>query len=70
MAQSKKQFSGETGINYYGKIVDIKVVKRNKLKEIPSESEEDYYIFKIEEWKQLDRKIEVKVNNYVVLQRV
>ena len=35
-------------------------MKRNKIKEIPSDSEEDYYIFKIEEWKQLDRKIEVK----------
>ena len=30
------------------------------IKEIPSESEEDYYIFKIEEWMQLERKIEVK----------
>ena len=31
------------------------------IKEIPSDSEEDYYIFKIEEWKQLHRKIQVKV---------
>ena len=30
------------------------------IKEIPSDSEEDYYIFKIEEWKQLHRKIQVK----------
>lgn len=35
-------------------------MKRNKIKEIPSDSEEDYYIFQIEEWKQLVRKIEVK----------
>jgi hypothetical protein len=35
-------------------------VKRNKIKEIPSDSEEDYYVFQIEEWKQLHRKIEVK----------
>ena len=49
------------GINYYGKIVDIKVVKRNKIKEIPSESEEDYYIFQIEEWKHLDRKLLIRI---------
>lgn len=47
LAQSKKQFAGEAGISYYGKIIDIKVVKRNKIKEIPSDSQEDYYIFKI-----------------------
>ncbi|MCB2300263.1 hypothetical protein [Clostridium tagluense] len=35
-------------------------MKRNKIKEIPSDSEEEYYVFKIEEWKQLHRKIEVK----------
>lgn len=60
LAQSKKQFADAAGITYYGKIVDIKVVKRNMIKEIPSGSEEDYYIFKIEEWKQLHRKIQVK----------
>jgi hypothetical protein len=60
LAQSKKQFGDAAGITYYGKIVDIKVVKRNMIKEIPSGSEEDYYIFKIEEWKQLHSKIKVK----------
>ncbi|MGV8984550.1 MAG: hypothetical protein ACOH2C_25560, partial [Clostridium sp.] len=60
LAQSKRQFDDEAGITYYGKIVDIKVVKRNKIVEIPSNSQEDYYVFKIEEWKQLHRKIEVK----------
>ena len=60
LAQSKKQFAGEAGITYYGKVVDIKVVKKNMIREIPSDSEEDYYVFKIEEWARLDRKIEVK----------
>jgi hypothetical protein len=60
LAQSKKQFGDAAGITYYGRIVDINVVKRNMIKEIPSGSEEDYYIFKIEEWKQLQRKIKVK----------
>lgn len=60
LAQSKRQFVDEAGISYYGKIIDIKVVKRNKIKEIPSDSEEDYCVFQVEEWKQLNRKIEVK----------
>ncbi|MBU3191318.1 hypothetical protein K9O30_06730 [Clostridium bowmanii] len=60
LAQSKRQFAADAGITYYGKVVDIKVVKRNMITDIPSESEEDYYVFKIEEWKKLDRKIEVK----------
>ncbi|MGH4120885.1 DUF2357 domain-containing protein [Clostridium sp.] len=60
LAQSKRSFAAEAGITYYGKVVDIKVVKRNKIVEIPSDSQEDYYVFKIEEWKRLDRKIEVK----------
>jgi hypothetical protein len=60
LAQSKKQFADAAGITYYGKVVDIKVVKRIMIKEIPSCSEEDYYIFKIEEWKELERKIQVK----------
>ena len=34
LAQSKKQFADEAGITYYGKIVDVKVVKRNAIKEI------------------------------------
>ena len=60
LAQSKRQFVGEAGITYYGKIVDIKVVKKNSIKEIPSRYEDDYYVFKIDTWKKLDRKIEVK----------
>ncbi len=60
LAQSKRQFAGEAGITYYGKIVDIKVMKRNAIVEIPSDSQEDYYVFKVEEWQQLHRKMEVK----------
>ncbi|MCB2340305.1 hypothetical protein [Clostridium estertheticum] len=41
-------------------MVDIKVVKRNTIKEIPSGSEEDYYVVKIEGWDKLYRTIEVK----------
>ena len=60
LAQSKRNFAGEAGITYYGKVIDIKVVKRNSIMDIPSGSEEDYYVFKIDKWEHLDRKIEVK----------
>ena len=53
LAQSKRQFAREAGITYYGKVIDIKVVKRNTIKDIPSDSEEDYYVFKIEGWDKL-----------------
>jgi hypothetical protein len=65
LAQSKRQFASEAGITYYGKIVDIKVVKRNVIREISSDSEEDYYVFKIEKWKKLHRRIEVKAYQVV-----
>lgn len=58
--QSKRRFVGDAGITYYGKVIDIKIVKRNTIKEIPSDSQEDYYVFKIDEWRKLHRKIEVK----------
>jgi predicted component of viral defense system (DUF524 family) len=60
LAQSKRQFGDEAGIIYYGKVLDIKIMRRNAIKELPSESAEDYYVFQIEEWKKLDKKIEVK----------
>ena len=60
LAQSKRQFVGEAGITYYGKVVEIEVVKRNTIRDILSDSEEDYYVFKIDKWERLDRKIEVK----------
>ncbi|GFZ30114.1 hypothetical protein CSC2_06400 [Clostridium zeae] len=60
LAQSKRQFGDEAGIIYYGKVSEIKIMQRNAIKELPSESEDDYYVFQIEEWKKLDKKIEVK----------
>ena len=35
-------------------------MKRNTINEIPSDSDVDYYVFKIDKWERLDRKIEVK----------
>jgi predicted component of viral defense system (DUF524 family) len=60
LAQSKTQFKNDAGITYYGKVTNIKCVKRSEIKEIPKASDEPYYIFRVEEWKALERKIEVK----------
>jgi len=47
LAQSKRKFVGAAGIIYYGKVVDIKVVKRNTIRDIPSDSEEDWKFINI-----------------------
>lgn len=60
LAQSKKIFSEDTGIIYYGKVKSINLLKRHEIIEIPKVSDELYYKFEVEEWIQLDKKIEVK----------
>lgn len=60
LAQSKKTFGEDAGIVYYGKIKDIKLVKRQEIIEIPKNSEELYYKFEVEQWISLDKKIQVK----------
>ncbi len=60
LVQSKKEFGHEAGVYYYGKINEIKILKRSEITDIPKLSEEIYYRFEIEEWKKLDRKIKVE----------
>ncbi|HZJ76128.1 MAG TPA: nuclease domain-containing protein, partial [Oscillospiraceae bacterium] len=60
IGQSKKLFGDEAGVKYYGRVKDIKIVKRNEIKEIPRESDELYIRFEIDEWKQLDNPIKVE----------
>lgn len=60
LAQSKKIFSEDAGIIYYGKVKSINLLKRHEIIEIPKVSDELYYKFEVEEWIQLDKKIEVK----------
>lgn len=60
LAQSKKSFSEDAGIIYYGKVKFINLLKRHEIIEIPKVSDELYYKFEVEEWIQLDKKIEVK----------
>lgn len=64
IAQSINNFGlEEAGIKYYGKIKEIKEVKRKEITEIPKESDEIYYKFIIGEWLILDNKIKVKGKN-------
>lgn len=65
LAQSKNSFQGDAGIKYYGAVKNIRTVKRREIKEIPKDSEEDYYIIEVDAWKELERKI--KVSGYQVI---
>lgn len=60
IGQSKNLFGKEAGVRYYGKVKDIKIVKRKEIREIPKQSDELYIRFEIEEWMQLDNPIKVK----------
>jgi len=51
--QSKNLFKNNSGIKYYGKVTSYSETTRRKIKEIPSESDEIYIRFEIEEWKSL-----------------
>ena len=57
LAQSKNTFGEEGGISYYGKIKEIRTVKRREIVEISKDSDEEYYRFEIEEWVKLPKKI-------------
>jgi hypothetical protein len=57
LAQSGKSFGSEAGIVFYGEVKEIQRVKRHEIKCIPKDSEEDYYIFEVEQWQRLDEKI-------------
>ena len=52
--QSINIFGCEAGIRYYGEITKTSVVKRRDIKQIPKNSDEEYYLFEIKKWKKLD----------------
>ncbi|MDU5105785.1 DUF2357 domain-containing protein [Clostridium sp.] len=64
IAQSINNFgTKEAGIKYYGKVKEIKELKRNEITEIPNDSDELYYKFIVDEWLTLNNKIKVKGKN-------
>ena len=60
--QTKNAFKEDGGIQYYGQVSDIKIVKRNEIRELPKESNELYYRIEVSDWKKLSTKIEI--NNF------
>lgn len=60
LVQSKKSFGEDAGILYFGKVKDIELIKRSEIKELPSDSDDMYLRFNIEEWFRLSNKIQVQ----------
>lgn len=58
--QSKKRYGKKSGIRYYGKVESCSTVPRNKITEIPKDSNEKYIYFKISQWYRLEKPIEAK----------
>ncbi|MBE7049516.1 MAG: hypothetical protein E7394_01950 [Ruminococcaceae bacterium] len=55
--QSKNLFGNHSGIKYFGKVLSSEVVKRKEISEIPSESEELYVRYNVDEWNKLGNNI-------------
>ncbi|MGO4890393.1 DUF2357 domain-containing protein [Anaerobacillus sp. MEB173] len=49
----RKGAAKQNGITCYGKIKDVKVVRRSDIRELPKRSDEEYVRFEVEEWKPL-----------------
>ena len=58
--QSRSLFQEDCGIRFYGKVKCCTVVRRWQISEIPKASEELYYRFEIDQWKQLEKSIQVR----------
>ena len=55
--QSKALFGQESGVRYYGEVTRCIPVRRRDIKEIPKNSNEQYYRFEVKEWKTLSKPI-------------
>ena len=64
--QSINIWGSESGIYYYGKVDSVQKVKRRDIKELPSNSDEEYYVFNIKSWKKLIRPIRITENSVYV----
>ena len=60
--QSAKMFKEDAGIRYYGEVTTTSVVKRKDIsvKMTRNNPDEDYYLFRVREWKALPAPIAVK----------
>ncbi len=63
--QSKRFFGDDAGIRYYGEVESYEIVKRKSIREIKSDSEEDYVYFKISSWHELDTPVKAKEWGFV-----
>ncbi len=52
--QSIKIFGREAGIRYYGEVTRTSIVKRCDIKQIPKNSDDEYYLFEVKAWKELN----------------
>lgn len=52
--QSIKIFGREAGIRYYGEVTRTSIVKRRDIKQIPRNSDDEYYLFEVKAWKKLN----------------
>ena len=60
--QSQAKFGEQSGVKYYGRIKNKKMVKRREI-DFPfhrASGEEDYLLFEVERWQQLGRKIKAE----------
>ncbi len=60
--QSIRLWSMDAAIRYYGEVESIENVRRSKIEELHSESDEEYVRFNIKEWKRLIRPIKISEN--------
>jgi len=51
--QSVTLFGSQAGVRYYGRVRKCAKVKRYLIKEVYSESDEEYYLFHVDEWLEL-----------------
>ena len=58
--QSKRFFGRNAGINYLGEVESCSTLPRSQIKEIPRQSDEKYFYFKIKSWFKL--KTTIKAN--------
>lgn len=53
--QSQRMFGNEVaGVKYYGEVKKCTPMRRSKIREIPKNSDELYYKFKVKSWQRLD----------------